>query len=199
MKLLKRIFDLVLSGFGIVFLSPLFVAIAILIYKEDKGPSFFRQRRVGQYGKFFSMIKFRTMTNNPPYMPNYCFVTYNNHRITKIGYWLRYFKLDELPQLFNVFQGQMSFVGPRPEIPYYVSHYTSQEKKVLDFLPGITDLASVQFRHEERLIQSESNPEKLYIDQIMPEKLRLSIEYAESATITSDIDIIIFTIRKIFD
>lgn len=198
MKLSKRILDIVLSSTAITFLSPLFILIAISIYIEDKGPSFFKQIRVGQHGRCFSIIKFRTMTN-VPHIPISFIDISNKHRITQIGYWLRRFKIDELPQVFNVLQGQMSFVGPRPEMPFFVSHYTSQEKKVLNFLPGITDLASVQFRHEERLFECESDPEELYLDQIMHEKLRLSIEYAKSANMKSDIHIIILTLRKLFD
>lgn len=191
----KRFFDFIVALLGILLLLPLFISIAFWIKIDSPGKIFFRQIRVGKEGKEFKIFKFRTMVNDADKEGKLLTIG-KDFRITKSGQFLRKYKLDELPQLINVLRGEMSLVGPRPEVPYYVSLYNEEQKQVLKVSPGITDLASLQFYHESELLASVNDPEKYYIDSILPEKLRLNLIYVNQATLWQDIKIIILTLRK---
>ncbi|MDH7578545.1 MAG: sugar transferase [Bacillota bacterium] len=197
MSLSKRAFDLFWATLGLLMLSPLFVVIAVLIKLEDKGPVFFRQERVGYRGKSFRIWKFRTMVIDAEKCGGQLTVG-RDPRITRVGYWLRKTKLDELPQLINVLLGEMSLVGPRPEVPLYVSLYTPEQRRVLDLVPGITDPASITYRNESEVLARSGYPEQKYIEEIMPEKIRINLNYAAKATVWSDIWVIIQTIFSLF-
>lgn len=192
---MKRIFDLIVSFFGLVFLSPLFIIIGILVGLETKGGIIYRQTRVGRDNKDFKIYKFRSMLIDSDKKG---LLSIGKHgrdpRITKVGYKIRKYKLDELPQLINVLKGDMSLVGPRPEVRKYVDLYTKKEKNVLSVRPGITDIASITFRNENDLLAQSPNPEKFYIEKIMPKKLALSLNYIQNQTLISDIKIIFKTI-----
>ena len=196
MKLEKRLFDIVASAIGLLVLWPVFLVIAVLIKLEDGGPVFYRQERIGYKGKPFKIWKFRTMVVNADKLGK-PLTAGRDPRITRVGYWLRKFKLDELPQLLNVLLGEMSLVGPRPEVPQYVALYAPEQKKVLDLIPGITDPASIMFANEAELLAEASDPEKFYIEHIMPTKIRLNMEYASHATLCSDILVILKTLVRI--
>lgn len=195
--LLKRCFDFLVSGIAIVALIPLFIIVGILIKTGSKGSVLFKQIRVGKNGEEFKILKFRTMVVDAEKLGMQITVG-QDKRITKVGKILRKTKLDELPQLGNVFLGDMSFVGPRPEVPKYVNMYTEEQKKVLLVRPGITDLASIEFRNENDILANSENPEKTYIKEIMPKKLELNFEYIKNVSVISDIKIIINTLIKIF-
>ena len=194
-KVIKRIFDLVCSTLGLIVLSPVLIIIAIKIKAGSDGPVFFKQIRVGQSGKEFEILKYRTMVVDAEKLGKQITVG-NDNRITKIGSFLRKYKLDELPQLINVFKGDMSLVGPRPEVPRYVKLYNEEQKKVLEVKPGITDLASIRYRDENDLLGGVENPEEFYINTIMPDKLALNLEYIRKNNIVFDIYIILNTIIK---
>ncbi len=196
MKLEKRLFDIVASAIGLLVLWPVFLVIAVLIKLEDGGPVFYRQERIGYKGKPFKIWKFRTMVVNADKLGKPLTVG-RDPRITRVGYWLRKFKLDELPQLLNVLLGEMSLVGPRPEVPQYVALYAPEQRKVLDLVPGITDPASIKFANEAELLAEASDPEKFYIEHVMPTKIRLNMEYASHATLWSDILVILKTLVRI--
>ncbi len=191
----KRIFDIVCSSIGLAVLSPLFLIVAIAIKLNSKGPIFFKQKRVGQYGETFYIYKFRTMVNDAEKLGKQITVGGDN-RITSVGKFLRKYKLDELPQLINVVKGDMSLVGPRPEVPRYVNLYTDSQKKVFEVKPGITDIASIEYRNENDILQGVKNPEEYYIDVIMPHKLSLNMKYIENISVLRDIKIIFQTIVK---
>lgn len=192
----KRLFDLCLTIPGLVLLSPVFLAIALLIKIDDQGPVFFRQVRVGYKGKPFLIWKFRTMVINAEQLGGPLTVG-RDRRITRIGYWLRKLKLDELPQLFNVLKGEMSLVGPRPEVPRYVNLYTPEQQRVLDLVPGITDPASIKYRNENDILTNAPDPERIYVEEIMPEKIRLNLKYAERANVLSDFIVVVRTLFRI--
>ena len=194
-KIIKRIFDIICSGLGLVILSPFLLFVAIRIKMGSEGPVFFKQIRVGEKGKEFKILKFRTMVVDAEKLGRQITVG-NDNRITKIGAFLRKYKIDELPQLINVFKGDMSLVGPRPEVPRYVKMYTEEQRKVLDVKPGITDLASIRYRDENELLGKAENPDEFYINTIMPDKLALNVEYINKSNIFFDIYIIIKTILK---
>jgi len=196
MKLEKRLFDVVASAIGLLVLWPVFLVIAALIKLEDGGPVFYRQERIGYKGRPFKIWKFRTMVVNADKLGKPLTVG-RDPRITRVGYWLRKFKLDELPQLLNVLLGEMSLVGPRPEVPQYVALYTPEQRRVLDLVPGITDPASIKFANEAELLAEASDPEKFYIEYIMPTKIRLNMEYASHATLWSDILVILKPLVRI--
>jgi len=193
---MKRIFDIFFALIGIVFLTPFFLIISFLIIIDSKGGIFYRQERVGLHGSIFKVFKFRTMRPNS-FSKGALTVGSKDPRITNIGYYLRKYKLDELPQLFNVLFGDMSFVGPRPEVQKYTDLYNPEQKKVLSVRPGITDYASIKFRNENDLLSETDDPEKLYIDVIMPEKLKLNMEYIQDNSVNKDIKIIFDTIYTI--
>lgn len=192
----KRIFDIIFSLLGIFLLSPLFLVISICIISDSKGEVFFVQKRVGQFGREFKLIKFRTMHEDSERHGKLT-MGYRDHRITRIGKILRKFKIDELPQLFNVITGSMSLVGPRPEVMDHVVHYNSEEMKVLEVKPGLTDYGSLQFIHESDLLDESDKPEKLYLERILPEKLKLNLEYINKRNLMTDMSIILKTIYRI--
>lgn len=192
----KRIFDIALSAIGILILVPLFIIIAILIKLDSRGPVFFRQERVGRNGNKFSIYKFRSMAQiqNPGGLR---ITIGNDRRITKVGHFLRKYKIDELPQLLNVFAGDMSIVGPRPEVEEYVKYYGTKNEIVLSVRPGITDLASIRFRNESEILAKENNPQHAYINKILPIKLRYCRFYVQKQSFPLDIKIIWMTVLAI--
>ena len=193
--MLKRIFDIILSLFGLIILLPFMIIIAILIKLDSKGPVFFKQVRVTKNGREFKIFKYRTMKIGSD---KYSQITVGkDDRITKIGMFLRKYKLDEIPQLINVLLGDMSLVGPRPEVPKYVAFYTDEQKEILKVRAGITDYASIEFSDENDLLASEEDPEKAYIEKIMPKKIELNKKYILEISILTDIKIILLTIKKI--
>lgn len=192
----KRAFDLFWSVLGLLVLAPLFAAIALLIKLEDGGPVFFRQERVGYRSRFFRIWKFRTMVVDAEKRGGQLTVG-RDPRVTRVGHWLRKMKLDEFPQLINVLVGEMTLVGPRPEVPRYVELYTAEQRRVLDLVPGITDPASIKYRDENEILARSQQPEQTYIQEIMPEKIRLNLLYAEKATVWSDIRVIVSTLLHI--
>lgn len=193
---MKRAFDLFFTIIGLLVLSPFFLIIVFLVKFDSKGGSFYFQKRVGQNNKDFVLIKFRTMEIDSD-KKGLITIGNNDARITKIGYYLRKYKIDELPQLINVFWGEMSLVGPRPEVRKYVNLYTIEQKKVLSVQPGITDFASIKFRNENEILAKSANPNKCYVEDIMPEKLKLNIIYIEKMSLVTDFKIIIFTIISV--
>lgn len=193
--IIKRLFDIIASFCGIITTGIFLVIIAFIIKVTSPGPILFKQNRVGKDGKLFQILKFRTMIVNAESMGKQITIG-NDNRITKVGHFIRKYKIDELPQLFNVLIGDMSMVGPRPEVPNYVELYNENQRKVLKVKPGITDLASIRYRNENELLGNSENPEELYISTIMPDKLNLNLEYIEKNNIFFDIYIIITTIVK---
>ena len=189
---MKRLFDIVASGLGLIVLSPLFLVLAIWIKLDSKGPVFYRQVRVGRGNKDFRIFKFRSMRVGSD---KGSLVTIGGHdpRITRSGYFIRKFKFDELPQLINVFIGDMSLVGPRPEVRHYVDYWAPEQMHVLDVRPGITDPASIKFRNENELMEKAEDPEKYYIEVIMQEKIRLYLEYVEKHSFWYDLGLIFKT------
>lgn len=193
---IKRLFDIIMSTFGLLITAPFLVLIAIAIKMDSTGPILFKQIRVGKNEKEFKILKFRTMIIDAEKKGMQITVG-KDSRITKVGHFLRKVKLDELPQLLNVFIGEMSFVGPRPEVPKYVAMYTTQQKNVLRVSPGITDLASIEYRDENSILAKSDDPESIYINQIMQEKLKLNLEYIIKASFVFDIYLIFQTLFKI--
>lgn len=193
--MLKRIFDITLSLFGLIILLPFMLIIAILIKFDSKGPIFFKQIRVTKGGREFKILKYRTMRVGSD---KYSQITVGkDERITKIGSFLRKYKLDEIPQLINVLIGDMSLVGPRPEVPKYVALYTDEQKEILKVRAGITDYASIKFSNENDLLALEEDSEKAYIEKIMPKKIELNKKYLSEISMLTDIKIILLTIKKI--
>lgn len=195
--MLKRLFDILFSLVLITLLLPVFAVIAILVKLDSEGPVFYLQARVGKNNRDFKLFKFRTMHVNAD-KKGLLTVGHRDSRITRAGYNLRKYKIDELPQLFNVLIGDMSVVGPRPEVRKYVEMYDERQQKVVSVRPGITDFASIQFVNENELLKNAENPEKLYIDEIMPQKLELNLKYIESRHFFKDLKIILLTIKAIF-
>jgi len=195
--MLKRLFDILFSGLGLLLLAPFFVFIALLIWFGSKGGVFFLQTRVGKNNKDFQLFKFRTMLPDAD-KKGLLTIGGRDPRITKIGYYLRKYKIDELPQLINVLLGSMSLVGPRPEVRKYVSLYNTQQLKVLEAKPGITDYASLEYFSESELHAESVNPEETYISEIMPAKLALNNKYISEQNAFTDVLIILRTIRRIF-
>ena len=189
---MKRLFDIVASGCGLLFLSPLLLCVAIWIKLDSKGPVFYRQVRVGRYNKDFRMFKFRSMRIGSD-KGSLVTIGKRDPRVTRSGYFIRKFKIDELPQLINVFIGDMSLVGPRPEVRHYVNYWTTEQLHVLDVRPGITDPASIKFRNENELLEKVDNPEQFYIEVIMQEKIQLYLEYVKNASLGYDIQLIFQT------
>lgn len=191
---LIRIVDFLISLLGIAILSPLFLLICLIIWIYDRESPFFLQSRVGKEGKTFKIVKFRSMTtsNSGPLIS-----TSNDSRITPVGKLLRKYKIDELPQLFNVFAGQMSLVGPRPEVEKYVRLYNPKQQRVLSVKPGITDYASVIYRNENEIIEKYENPEKAYVEIVMPRKIRLNQIWVTNRNIKTYFHCIYLTIQSI--
>lgn len=193
----KRTFDLFFSFFGLILLSPIFLVVAFLIKLDSPGPVFFRQTRIGRNLDPFRIHKFRTMVVNSACLgPS--ITTEGDKRVTRVGKFLREYKLDEIPQLIDVLFGKMSFVGPRPEIPKYVDAYSEEDKKIIFLIkPGITDRASIRFRAEGELIAEGSDADKVYIEQILPIKLAYYREYVETRSFWLDLKIILKTIWSV--
>ena len=193
----KRLFDIVSSGIGLLCLAPVFVVMAIWIKLDSRGPVFYRQTRVGRYGRDFRIFKFRSMRMGSD-KGRQITVGERDPRITRSGYFIRRYKIDELPQLINVFLGDMSIVGPRPEVRKYVDLYSEEQRKVFQVRPGITDLASIKYRNENELLSQVDDPDTYYIDVIMPDKLAINLEYIRHQSFMGDIKIIFNTLFKIF-
>ena len=194
--MLKRTFDVVASGLGLIVLSPLFVVLAIWIKADSKGPVFYRQVRVGRHNRDFRLYKFRSMR---PDSDKKGLITVGGHdpRVTRSGYYIRKYKLDELPQLITVFLGDMSLVGPRPEVRKYVDMYTPEQMRVLDVRPGITSLASIRYRNENDILAKASDPDRAYVTQVMPDKIAIDLEYVPKASLLTDIRLIFMTFKEI--
>lgn len=193
---MKPFFDILVSVFSLIILSPLLILIAFLIKATSPGPILYRAERVGKDNELFELYKFRSMTVDAD-KAGPKITAQRDARITHVGRWLRKFKLDELPQLINVFKGEMSLVGPRPEDPRYTAYYTPQQKQVLNVLPGITSAASVRYRHEQQMLTGP-DWETTYLQEILPEKLRIELEYLEKCTFISDLAIIWRTFLALF-
>ena len=191
-----RFCDIVFSFFGLLFLSPLFLIVALWIIIDDPGRVFYRQQRVGKDGKDFGLLKFRSMRTGADKM-SLITIGDRDPRVTRAGYYIRKYKLDELPQLWNVLIGDMSLVGPRPEVRRYVDTYTDEQRKVLSVRPGITDYASIEYIDENRLLAASNDPDKTYIDEIIPAKIALNMRYINHQTLGEYVKIIFLTLTKI--
>ena len=190
--MMKRLFDIVFASVMLVLFAPLFIVLACWISLDSRGGVFFGQERVGINGKHFKLWKFRTMKPHSE-RGGQLTVGSSDSRITRAGYFLRKFKVDELPQLWNVLLGDMSVVGPRPEVPRYVAMYSPEQRLVLSIRPGITDYASLRYFEESDLLAKSTNPEETYIQEIMPAKLALNLEYVRRHSFTGDLSVIIQT------
>jgi len=193
---LKRLLDLVLTAIALLILSPIFYFIIIFIRLDSTGPAFFKQKRIGQHFRPFHLIKFRSMAVHGSLMQHEFDPGYIG-RVTRIGTFLRKTKLDELPELFNVLTGDMSIVGPRPEVEKYVNFYSEDFKEILKVRPGLSDYASIKYRDEEKILADRAHPEKFYEEEILPDKLHLAKEYIESISFKTDIHIIVETLKSI--
>lgn len=193
---MKRLFDITASGLGLIALSPLFAIMAVWIKCDSPGPVFYRQVRVGRGNKDFRIFKFRSMRVGADKKG---LITVGGHdpRVTRSGYYIRKYKLDEFPQLINVFLGDMSLVGPRPEVRKYVDMYTPEQMHVLDVRPGITSLASLRYRNENELLAQAADPDRCYIEQVMPDKIAIDLEYVANAGLWTDIKLIFSTLAAI--
>ena len=194
--MMKRGFDFVSSLVGLILASPVLLVIAILIKREDRGPVFYRGVRVGRFGKLFRIFKFRTMVVNAEKLGGPSTAD-DDPRITKVGNFIRKFKLDELPQLINVLKGEMSIVGPRPEVQMYVDMFMEEERAILSVRPGITDWASIWNPDEGGILAGSLDPEKTYMEKIRPEKIRLQLKYVRERSFWNDLKIIAQTIITI--
>jgi lipopolysaccharide/colanic/teichoic acid biosynthesis glycosyltransferase len=193
---MKRLFDILFSAVLILVLLPLGMVVSIWIVLDDFGSPFFVQQRVGLNGRNFGLLKFRSMRKNAE-SKGQLTVGMKDNRITRSGYFIRKYKIDELPQLVNVFLGEMSVVGPRPEVPKYVLLYNEEQQNVLSIKPGITDFASIEYVRENELLSQSPNPEKTYIEEIMPAKLALNLKYVREQSFLTDMKIILQTIKAI--
>lgn len=193
---MKRLFDLIASGCGLLVLSPIFLVLAVWVKLDSPGPVFYRQVRVGRGNKDFRLFKFRSMRIGSD-KSGLITVGGRDPRVTCSGYYIRKYKLDELPQLINVFLGDMSLVGPRPEVRKYVDMYTPEQMHVLDVRPGITDMASICYRNENELLEKVENPEAYYVGTIMQDKLRINLEYVHNQSFWGDIKLIFKTFGAI--
>ena len=194
---MKRVFDIIFSGFVLMCFLPIGGIIALCIALESKGGIFFKQERIGKNGAPFKLLKFRSMFINSESMGKIT-VGKKDARITGMGYFIRKYKLDEFPQFINVLKGEMSIVGPRPEVKEYVDLYTESQRKILQVKPGITDLASLAYFHENELLAKSDNPQQTYIQEVMPEKIRLNERYLANPSLSQDLVIICKTFAKIF-
>ncbi|NMC44947.1 MAG: sugar transferase [candidate division Zixibacteria bacterium] len=195
---MKRTLDVVISVIVLIILSPLFLCISLAVLVTMGWPIFFRQTRMGKDSKAFKIVKFRTMVKKADKL-GLPITTGGDPRITPVGRLLRRSKLDELPQFLNVLWGHMSLVGPRPEVPRYVRMYSRKQMRVLSVKPGLTDPATIAFRNEESILARYDDPEKAYVEEIMPEKLKLNLAYIERASFFGDIGILLKTFVKLFD
>jgi lipopolysaccharide/colanic/teichoic acid biosynthesis glycosyltransferase len=190
---MKRLFDITFSSVGLVAMMPVLLVSAALIKLSDGGPVFHRGVRVGRLGKPFRIFKFRTMVANAE-QADWSSTPQDDPRITRVGKLLRKYKIDELPQLINILKGEMSLVGPRPQVPWAVELYTEEERALLSILPGMTDYASIRFSNEAEILRGSSNPDKDYLEKIAPEKTRLGLEYVRNNSLSVDIKIIFATL-----
>lgn len=195
--MLKRLFDIIFSLIGLIASAPLFLIISALIKLESRGPIFYRGIRIGRFGKHFKMFKFRTMVVNADKIGGACTAD-DDFRLTKIGRFIRKYKIDELPQFINALKGEMSFVGPRPEVPFYVNMFSEKEKAILSVKPGITDWASLWNPDEGAILAWSVDPEKTYMEKIRPEKLRLQLKYVRERSFWVDLKILIQTLSLVF-
>lgn len=194
---MTRLLDIIFAMFGVIILSPFFILLSLWVKLDSKGPVLYKQKRIGLGGGEFSLLKFRSMHVDAD-KKGLLTVGGRDPRITRSGFILRKFKLDELPQLFNVLAGDMSLVGPRPEVKKYVDLYTDEQRKILSVRPGITDMASIEFSNENEILEQQADPEQYYIDHIMPEKIRLNQQYIQAPTVGNYFRIILLTVKKIF-
>lgn len=192
---MKRLFDILSSGVVLLVFSPIFIFIGLWIVLDSKGGMFYRQIRVGQNGQNFKLYKFRTMRPNSDKIK--ITVGDRDPRVTRVGYFLRKYKLDELPQLINILKGEMSVVGPRPEVPQYVELYSADQRRVLSVKPGLTDYASLEYVDESELLSQSKDPNKTYIEEIMPAKIELGLKYVDHQSFGLDLRLIFKTIFKI--
>ena len=191
-----RFCDVFFSLLGLIVLSPIFVIIALCIVLDSRGGVFYRQVRVGRDGKDFRLFKFRSMTSGAD-KKGLITVGAKDSRVTRVGYFLRKYKLDELPQLLNVVRGEMSLVGPRPEVRKYVDMYSVEQRKVLAVVPGITDYASIEYADENTILGQASDPDRAYVEQIMPDKIRYNMKYIDNQCLKEYFKIIFLTLMKI--
>ena len=196
--MLKRLFDILASSLGLLLLGPLFLCLAIAVKVDSSGPVFYRQIRIGRNQRPFSLLKFRSMAIGSD-AKGLLTVGGRDSRITRVGYFIRKYKLDELPQLMNVLKGDMSLVGPRPEVAHYVAMYSADQLRVLSVRPGITDYASIKYFSENDMLAASENPEKTYIEEIMPAKLKINLDYVDNRTMFTDIKIVLLTLAKIIN
>lgn len=195
--MLKRIFDIFFALVGLLILFPLLLIIGILIKLDSKGPIFFRQERIGRNKIPFYLFKFRSMKVDAEKLGQLT-VGGRDPRVTRMGYFIRKFKLDEFPQFINILNGDMSFVGPRPEVKCYVDLYSQEQLRVLEVKPGLTDYASIKYMDENEILAAAKDPEKAYIEEVMPDKLKLNLKYVEEQGLITDVKIILQTVYKIF-
>lgn len=186
---MKRLMDVVFSFFILMAFLPFGLIISICIALESRGGVFYRQERIGLGGKPFMLLKFRSMRPNAE-LQGKLTVGARDPRVTRVGAFVRRYKLDEFPQFINVLRGDMSVVGPRPEVMEYVRHYTAEQRKVLDYKPGITDLASISYFEENKLLAKSMDPERTYLEEIMPNKIRINLEYQLTATVWRDLGVV---------
>lgn len=191
-----RFFDFLFSLLGLIVLSPVFLLISLCIVSDSRGGVFYRQSRVGKDGKDFKLYKFRSMRTGAD-KRGLITVGEKDSRITRVGYFLRKYKLDELPQLINVLKGEMSLVGPRPEVRKYVDLYTPAQRKVLSVVPGITDYASIEYVDENRILGGATDPDKVYVEEILPDKIRYNMKYIENRSLKEYFKIIFLTFYSI--
>ena len=195
--MIKRTFDIAVSSLALLVCSPLFIVIAALVKLDSRGPVFFVQQRVGKYFRLFRIYKFRSMVEDAPRQGGP--ITFGKDgRITRVGWFLRKGKLDELPQLFNVLKGDMSLVGPRPEVPTYVQMFRHDYEEILQVHPGITDLASLKYRDEAALLAESMNPEQEYVEHVLPDKIKLAKEYVRKSSFFFDLALILRTPLRLF-
>ena len=195
--MLKRAMDVLVSVVGLLVLSPAWILAAFLVYREDPGPVIYKSSRVGRNGKEFRMWKFRTMVQNADRIGGPSTAA-DDPRLLKSSRTLRKYKLDEVPQLVNVLKGEMSIVGPRPEVRVYTDMYSPEERALLTVRPGITDRASIRFRNEGEILRGAADPEQAYMEKIRPEKIRLGLEYIKRRSLREDVAIMFATVRAIF-
>src|SRR6266576_7259249 len=193
---MKRALDFVISMFGLVLRAPVLAAVALLIWFDSRGPIFYRGVRIGRFGNPFRIFKFRTMVEDAEKLGG-ASTPEDDPRVTRVGRFLRRYKLDELPQILNVISGEMSLVGPRPQVPWAVKLYTQEERTILNVRPGITDYASVRFRDEGEILRGSANPDKDYFEKIHPEKMRLSLEYVRKQSLWLDCRILLKTLGAV--
>lgn len=196
-RLGKRLVDVGVSLIALVIVSPLLFLCAVLIKRSSPGPAFYRQERVGRGGRVFQILKLRTMFVDEDGR-GARLASYETGRITPLGAWLRRLKIDELPQMWNVLRGEMSLVGPRPELAAYVASYTPEQRRVLTVRPGLTDPASLSYRNEEDLLRASADPEQLYWNEILPRKLALNLAYIDRISFSCDLRLVFQTLRSVF-